>query len=41
MDMSTPWWFKAWFVFCAVFALGLAGFAVWAVFTLVIWVTSQ
>ncbi|WP_157063322.1 hypothetical protein [Luteipulveratus mongoliensis] len=33
--------FGAWFVFCVLFALALAGVGVWAVVALVQWVTSK
>lgn len=30
-----------WFGFCALLGLALTGFGVWAVYTLVVWVTSK
>lgn len=30
-----PWWFKAWFAFCALLGLGLLGLIAWAVVALV------
>lgn len=41
VDMSTPWWFKAWFVFCALFGLSFAAFMVWAIYSVVVWITNQ
>lgn len=40
-DMSTPWWFKAWFAFCALLAVSFAAFIVWAIYSLVMWITAQ
>lgn len=41
IDMSTPWWFKLWFALCATLGLAFAAFVVWAIYSLVVWVTAQ
>ncbi len=39
-DDRVPVWFILWFGFCALVAVGVVGVAVWAVITLVQWVTG-